>query len=731
MAKVKVGDIKTYHGKDYICKGFANDGSPLWRVSDTIEKAHQWGDEKDYRGRTYVWTQTDSGKGSWRLKKDSRKAAQPQGGAGRQPAAQRGNGGQAPQGSSKNTGAASAKALSDYTPDELVNYANSASTAQLAAAVNDKKNDIQARQIVFNILKKRNDYDADSVDSSDLPNGHVAKPKAKVTYNARNGMEIEIGDSYTKKVGSRIVKVSVGAMRKDFASKSDDDLIKIINNAKRNPKDRELAVQEAEARGIDESKLNFSGTLQDKWDKIKEEHDLKEAMQGNDNEDEGEDYELDLKGFDMDAFMDKFSGGDTGWLDKKNPIVQKSFNFDTLVGRQQYDAVKDYQMRQLEGYLNPANKIGELNQQYENFVRKDSTPFFISAGGAGAGKSYGLWAVLEDNNVPQLQEGQDPDDDDWGWVQCDDPDDEKDFRAMLAKYNGTYTDDDGREHGHILVFDDADKILTTRSTAIDKILKKINDNKASARTFVNPDTGETEVWKGRIIVLTNKDVAAIQDKSEDKTAVFSRGKINNMDFTRNETIEILANRYEKMGLSDYQTSFEEDFPDPKDQKKIRKMAFNFMKDNVNDADPAKFTPRTFIGVVETIGNTLANGGGVRKINGSVQVGTDLPWQVKAKQLIKGDNTDIEKAETAEELAANKKAYEKQKEETKKKNPKLYKKLYGEAAIDAFISGDYSGHIGDIDKEVEDDEEESVEEAEKALGLDFGLTLEDVNDLLFG
>lgn len=731
MAKVKVGDIKTYHGKDYICKGFANDGSPLWRVSDTIEKARQWGDEKDYQGRTYVWTQTDSGKGSWRLKKDSRKVAQPQGGAGRQPAAQRGKGGQAPQGSSKNIGTASTKALSDYTPDELVNYANSASTAKLVAAVNDKKNDIQARQIVFNILKKRSDYDADSVDSADLPNGHVAKPKAKVTYNARNGMEIEIGDSYTKKVGSRIVKVSVGAMRKDFASKSDDDLIKIINNAKRNPKDRELAVQEAEARGIDESKLNFSGTLQDKWDKIKEEHDLKEAMKGNDNEDEGEDYELDLKGFDMDAFMDKFAGGDTGWLDKKNPIVQKSFNFDTLVGRQQYDAVKDYQMRQLEGYLNPANKIGELNQQYENFVRKDSTPFFISAGGAGAGKSYGLWAVLEDNNVPQLQEGQDPDDDDWGWVQCDDPDDEKDFRAMLAKYNGTYTDDDGREHGHILVFDDADKILTTRSTAIDKILKKINDNKASARTFVNPDTGETEVWKGRIIVLTNKDVAAIQDKSEDKTAVFSRGKINNMDFTRNETIEILANRYEKMGLSDYQTSFEEDFPDPKDQKKIRKMAFNFMKDNVNDADPAKFTPRTFIGVVETIGNTLANGGGVRKINGSVQVGTDLPWQVKAKQLIKGDNTDIEKAETAEELAANKKAYEKQKEETKKKNPKLYKKLYGEAAIDAFISGDYSGHIGDIDKEVEDDEEESVEEAEKALGLDFGLTLEDVNDLLFG
>ena len=68
------------------------------------------------------------------------------------------------------------------TPDEVLNFAKEAKTSQLSAAVNDKKNDAQLRQLIFNELKKREDYDPENVDSEDLPNGHVKKPVATVTY---------------------------------------------------------------------------------------------------------------------------------------------------------------------------------------------------------------------------------------------------------------------------------------------------------------------------------------------------------------------------------------------------------------------------------------------------------------------------------------------------------------------------------------------------------------------
>lgn len=646
-------------------------------MKDIIQKAHNVGDEKVYQGITYyVASLNSSGKPLWRKKKGENKTKE--------------NHDVTENKESEDEGS---KQLSDFTPDEVVKYANETKTDNLVNAVNDKNNSKDLRQLIFNVLKKREDYDKDKVKSEDLPNGYIKAPESKIKYSNGPEVKISVPDSRFKKINGRPVRVSTSEERRKYSKMSDDDLIKFINNNKANALDRHLAFQEASSRGIKEDKLDFNGTLKDLWDREKQKQDaLKYANEIN-NPEEAEDYDIDLKGFDMDSFMDKFKGGDVGWLDKRNPIVQKSFNFDTLVGRQQYDAVKDFQQRQLAGYLTPTNKIGELNQQYEDFVNKDTTPLFISSGGAGAGKSYGLWAVLNDSDIPKLEEGDDPSEgNDYGWVQCDDPDDEEDFRRMLSKYNGTYTDDNGDDHGHILVFDDADKILTTRSAAMDKTLKKICDNNEKSRTFVNPDTGNTEVWKGRIIVLTNKDVDNIAEKNEDKKAVLSRGIVNNINFTRNETIEILANRYKTMGLSSYQKAFNKDFPDKKDQQKIRKMAYDFMKDNVNEADPAKFTPRSFIQVMQAIGPSIKNGGKTKMIHGTVQIGTNLPWQVKAMNIIKSINFNemediIEKAITAEDMVKTKEDLEKRKKEMKKKNPKLYSKLYGEEAIDSFISGD--------------------------------------------
>ena len=70
---------------------------------------------------------------------------------------------------------------------------------------------------------------------------------------------------------------------------------------------------------------------------------------------------------------------------------------------------------------------------------------------------------------------------------------------------------------------------------------------------------------------------------------------------------------------------------------------------MNDADPAKFTPRTFIQVMALAGPIIAKGDkkNVRMINGSVQVGTNVPWQAQALNLIKAEENEIEKAEEDE------------------------------------------------------------------------------------
>lgn len=698
-------------------------------MNDYFEKAakHQVGDTNS---KGEVWVEYKPGKFDWRpAKHKAVLALQQNGGSGQQkPVAQpqaSGNAGGQQYVNSKNN-------LSDYTPNELVDFANQASTSALEKIVNDKKQDKDIRQIAFNVLKKRDDYDKAKVDSSDLSGGHVAKPAATVQYKTKKpAIDIELPDTWTVRVPGKngVLEnktASAAGLRKLYASKSDDDLLKILNNPNGRWQNRQIAYDEAAARGIDEDKIDVSGKLQKEWDSQKRKHDYAESLKGNFNEDEVDAVEVDWKGLDHEAFMQQFPDGDDGWLNKDDPRVQKQFNgFKTIKDRQQYDALKTYYEPTTPGYLNPDNKIGQLNEQYDNLIKYDTTPLFVSAGGAGAGKTYGWEVVADSNNLKQLESDDKAADNDWGYVMCSDPDDDKDFRSMLAKYNGTYITDDGEEHPHILVFDDADKILTSKAGAMKALMKKITDNNPKNRIFVNPETGENEVFKGAILIMTNKNVSAISSANEDAKAILSRGMVNDMQFTRAETMELINNRFMEMKLGNYQKAFEKQFPDKKKQEEVRQIVKDWLEENVNDADPGKFTPRTFIQVMALAGPIIAKGGkmNARMLNGSVQVGTTVPWQAQALKLIKAEENEIEKADedefSQEARVEAKEKLLKNKEELKKKDKKKYNALYGKRAIDAFLFGEDTA---------EDDE---PEETKKAQEIDFGMSLDEAENILLG
>lgn len=698
-------------------------------MSNYLEKAHQVGDTNS---KGEVWVEYKPGKFDWRPAKHKAVLALQQNGGGQQkPAAQpqpSGNAG----GQQKQQPVNPKKNLSDYTPNELVDFANQASTSALEKIVNDKKQDKDIRQIAFNVLKKRDDYDKAKVDSSDLSGGHVAKPAATVQYKTKKpAIDIELPDTWTVRVPGKngVLEnktASAAGLRKLYASKSDDDLLKILNNPNGRWQNRQIAYDEAAARGIDEDKIDVSGKLQKEWDSQKRKHDYAESLKGNFNEDEVDAVEVDWKGLDHEAFMQQFPDGDDGWLNKDDPRVQKQFNgFKTIKDRQQYDALKTYYEPTTPGYLNPDNKIGQLNEQYDNLIKYDTTPLFVSAGGAGAGKTYGWEVVADSNNLKQLESDDKAADNDWGYVMCSDPDDDKDFRSMLAKYNGTYITDDGEEHPHILVFDDADKILTSKAGAMKALMKKITDNNPKNRIFVNPETGENEVFKGAILIMTNKNVSAISSANEDAKAILSRGMVNDMQFTRAETMELINNRFMEMKLGNYQKAFEKQFPDKKKREEVRQIVKDWLEENVNDADPGKFTPRTFIQVMALAGPIIAKGGkmNARMLNGSVQVGTTVPWQAQALKLIKAEENEIEKADedefSQEARVEAKEKLLKNKEELKKKDKKKYNALYGKRAIDAFLFGEDTA---------EDDE---PEETKKAQEIDFGMSLDEAENILLG
>ena len=341
MVKIKkpeIGDHREIRGIDFICKGFDADGKPQWRKADKIEKAHQDG-ERHPKNPKLIWVSSAAGgKGDWRTDPNMRGKK-----------ANAGGGGAAA--SASGVGASTSGQVSGGGEDNGGNQQNQPQPAQ---------------------------------------------PKQKFKYTPKEP-KIE----YTEKKNPRTGKtntITAKGQAEAYAKLTDDALLKFLNNpgkpgSKNSMYCRQIAYDEARARGIEEDKIDVKGTLKEYWDKLKAIKQQTEDDNDSDvDEEDFEDYDTEaLHGFDVDAFAEQFPNGDKGWMNEDDKRVKAAFNnLTSLVDRQKYDAVLDMLKRREPNYKSPSRVVKGLNKSYLGFLVSKSSPLMVSAGGAGVGKTWGF-----------------------------------------------------------------------------------------------------------------------------------------------------------------------------------------------------------------------------------------------------------------------------------------------------------------------------------------------------
>ena len=359
------------------------------------------------------------------------------------------------------------------------------------------------------------------------------------------------------------------------AQTSDDNLLKVANSKNGNAQMRMIAYKQLESRGFDMSQVDTSGTLGQL---------MKMTGKGSSKKtsDDGDDVSSAASGASVDIDDDPDEGGNSGseitekwYLDKNDDRVKKKFNLKTKEGRIKYDQFV-YKMKKKEkDYKNPVEVIQDLNEQYLEFLDNDEQRFMISAGGAGIGKSYGFNKMAELLNMKPFEEGDSPGDGDYDIFEAPDVNSGKQLLSILKAHNGK-----------IIVFDDNDKVLRRADCA--SVMKKATAT-TGKRIVGDPDDVKSNFeFTGRIIIMTNKDLAALSD-NEDTKAIISRAMmVSEIYMTVPETIEVMESRYQ-----DYEFKQAPRLDDEKEDRKERDEILELIKKNQKNIDPAQFTTRTF------------------------------------------------------------------------------------------------------------------------------------------
>lgn len=361
------------------------------------------------------------------------------------------------------------------------------------------------------------------------------------------------------------------------AQTSDDNLLKVANSKNGNAQMRMIAYKQLESRGFDMSQVDTSGTLGQL---------MKMTGKGTGSQKTSSDGEDDVasaaSGASVDIDGDSDEGGNSGseitekwYLDKNDDRVKKKFNLKTKEGRIKYDQFV-YKMKKKEkDYKNPVEVIQDLNEQYLEFLDNDEQRFMISAGGAGIGKSYGFNKMAELLNMKPFEEGDAPGDGDYDIFEAPDVNSGKQLLSILKAHNGK-----------IIVFDDNDKVLRRADCA--SVMKKATAT-TGKRIVGDPDDVKSNFeFTGRIIIMTNKDLAALSD-NEDTKAIISRAMmVSEIYMTVPETIEVMESRYQ-----DYEFKQAPRLDDEKEDRKERDEILELIKKNQKNIDPAQFTTRTF------------------------------------------------------------------------------------------------------------------------------------------
>lgn len=502
-------------------------------------------------------------------------------------------------------------------------------------------------------------------------------------------------------------------VRSAFAKLDEKGLLNILNNPTGNENARQIAYEEAAHRGIPEHKINVGGSLKRAWTKAKNRAEYQRIM--NEKPEQAAEYtynDKNLQGMDVEAFMAKFNPGDTGWCDKGNFEVQKEFNhFRTRSDRQRFDAMVDYVKRQDPLYADAFEQMRQLNGVYgfvmdSNFKSKDHSPMLVSAGAAGAGKTTGFKEVANYLGMEFYDDKKHkPGDDDYRIVFVDkDVEDEKELCKLIAEHNGK-----------VLLFDDKDKLLTSKSRAIVQTMKAILDSSPDNRVFHNPITGKEDLFRGTLVFTTNKSSEVLHD-DEDHKAIMSRGIFSDVHFTINESIDLLRERYKTMGGKMKNVT-------PQEEEEIRQYLFDFIEDNIDQLDPDHFTVRSFTNALQTIDASLwSNKQSNSSTQGSNLFGKQVQWKRNlASMLNKSIDIDIEKALVPGELSKDMTIFKqfdeatlKRMKELHKKDPKKFEEMFGEE-LTKFVSSS-----------------KESEKVEKSQSPDFGgMSLEEAENILFG
>lgn len=358
---------------------------------------------------------------------------------------------------------------------------------------------------------------------------------------------------------------------------SDDNLLKVANSKNGNAQMRKIAYDALEQRGFDMSQVDTSGTLAQLM-KMTGKGGANTSTSGDDDEDvvadTNDDATVDIDD-DSDGGTDGNKITEKWYLDRNDDRVKKMFNLKTKEGRIKYDQFV-YKMKKKEkDYKNPVEVVQDLNEQYLEFLDNDEQRFMISAGGAGIGKSYGFNKMAELLNMKPFEEGDSPGDGDYDIFEAPDVNSGKQLLNILKAHNGK-----------IIVFDDNDKVLKRADCA--SVMKKATAT-TGRRVVGDPDDVKQNFeFTGRIIIMTNKDLAQLSE-SEDTKAIISRAMmVSEIYMTVPETIEVMESRYQ-----DYEFPSAPRLDDEGEDKKERDEIMNLIKKNQKNIDPSQFTTRTF------------------------------------------------------------------------------------------------------------------------------------------
>lgn len=360
---------------------------------------------------------------------------------------------------------------------------------------------------------------------------------------------------------------------------SDDNLLKVANSKNGNAQMRKIAYDALESRGFDMSQVDTSGTLAQLMKMTGKKSSSSTATGTDDDED---DVAPTNQYASVDIDDDADEGGTDGtkitekwYLDKNDDRVKKMFNLKTKEGRIKYDQFV-YRMKKKEkDYKDPVEVVQDLNEQYLEFLDNDEQRFMISAGGAGIGKSYGFNKMAELLNMKPFEEGDSPGDGDYDIFEAPDVNSGKQLLNILKAHNGK-----------IIVFDDNDKVLKRADCA--SVMKKATATTGKRIVGDPDDIKQNFEFTGRIIIMTNKDLAQLSE-SEDTKAIISRAMmVSEIYMTVPETIQVMESRYQ-----DYEFKQAPRLEDENEDKKERDEILNLIKKNQKNIDPSQFTTRTF------------------------------------------------------------------------------------------------------------------------------------------